>query len=113
MKPRLPRQVTSSAKINLNKYWDKLEKYYLNETSRSSSIGNLNSFSTINNIENRSHYPSNSIGLNGNGSLMHNNNNNSNNSLNNTNKNIERTNSDYNNNSAETLVPKIPPNPNF
>jgi len=29
MKPRLPRQVTPSAKVNLNKYWDQLESFYL------------------------------------------------------------------------------------
>ncbi len=46
-KPRLPRQVAPSARINLNLYWDRLEEYYLkfgsnSNGSKRSLLGDLN-----------------------------------------------------------------------
>ena len=32
-KPRLPRKITSSCKINLNKFWGDLEQFYVKRTS--------------------------------------------------------------------------------
>ena len=31
IKPRLPRKITNTCKINLNKFWDELEDFYLGE----------------------------------------------------------------------------------
>merc|ERR1711994_142881 len=41
MKPRLPRKVTSSARINLNKFWNELEEFYQRHEDRRENNNNI------------------------------------------------------------------------
>ena len=42
MKPRLPRKVTASARINLNRFWNELEEFYDRRTKNNSSNSSNN-----------------------------------------------------------------------
>lgn len=44
MKPRLPRKITSSARINLNRFWNELEEFYNRYDDRKAKCNNNNSF---------------------------------------------------------------------
>ena len=55
-RPRLPRSVAASARINLNKFWDSLEEVYVKREESFKYIMACNSCDNSNNSNNNSNY---------------------------------------------------------